>query len=577
MRTPGVLLSVACLGLLCLGAVTAGRTATASLPTTFRFTDATRASGLGSFVHTSGAADRKDYIFEAKGGGVAALDIDGDGWMDVVFAQGSTLERTRRGERPRAAVYRNRRDGTFEDVTARAGLAHRGWGMGVAVADYDNDGLADVYLTDLGPDVLYRNNGDGTFSDVTQRAGIDVPGWSASAAFFDADRDGWLDLYVARYLEAGPDQLPQERGGGTCHYLGVPVLCGPRGIPGAADAFYRSRGDSTFEERSEASGLVDRDRWFGLGVVAGDLDGDGDADVYVGNDATPNLLFVNRGDGRFDERGLASGLALSGDGNEQASMGVDAADYDNDGRLDVYATHFASDYSTLYRNLGDMQFEDVTARARVREPEWPLVSWGTRFVDLDHDGWKDVVHVNGHVYPHLRDAAGAERYEQPALTVYLNNVDGTFRQALAEPGSDAAKPVVGRGAAFADFDNDGDVDVLVACLDSPPLLLRNDQASGVARHWLMLRTRGGRSNRDGIGARISARTGALEQTWEIKRTVGIYSASDPRAHFGLGSATKVDLLRVAWPSGKVDEFHDVAADAHYLVDEERGLSLEALR
>ncbi len=384
--------------------------------------------------------------------------------------------------------------------------------MGVAAADFDNDGFTDLYLTNLGPDVLYRNDGDGTFTDVTARAGVSVPGWSASAAFFDADRDGLLDLYVTGYLAVGPDALPEERGGGSCHYLGVKVLCGPRGLPGAPDAFFRNRGNGRFEEQSEASGAIDRERYFGLGVVAGDLDGDGDADVYVGNDATPNLLFVNKGDGRFDERGFASGLAVSGDGNEQASMGVDVADYDNDGRLDVYSTHFANDYSTLYRNLGGMEFEDVTARARIRDTSW--VSWGTRFVDLDHDGWKDIVKVNGHVYPHLRAATGGESYEEPALTVYLNNRDGTFRQALAEPGADAAKPVVGRGAAFADFDNDGDVDVLVACLDSPPLLLRNDQAGG--RHWLMLRTLGRRSNRDGIGARVSVRTGALEQVWEIE-------------------------------------------------------------
>jgi hypothetical protein len=553
---------------LCLLSVSAAPTDASA----FHFADVTSAAGL-DFVHTSGAPDRKDYIFEAKGGGVAALDIDNDGWTDVVFAQGSSLERVKKGESPAPAVYRNRGDGTFENVTARAGLTRRGWGMGIAAADFDNDGFTDLYLTNLGPDVLYRNDGDGTFTDVTARAGVDVPGWSASAAFFDADNDGLLDFYVTRYLDAGPDKLPEERGGGTCQYLGVPVLCGPRGIPGAPDAFYRNRGDGRFEERSEASGAIDRERYFGLGVVAADLDGDRDADLYVGNDATPNLLFVNRGDGRFDERGFASGLAVSGDGNEQASMGVDAADYDNDGRLDLYATHFANDYSTLYRNLGGMEFEDVTARARIRDTAW--VSWGTRFVDLDHDGWKDLVKVNGHVYPHLRGATSGESYEQPALTLYLNNHDGTFRQALAEAGAAAAKPVVGRGAAFADFDNDGDVDVLVTCLDSRPLLLRNDQAGG--RHWLVLRTLGRRSNRDGIGARVSVRTGPLEQVWEVKRSVGVFSASDPRAHFGLGAAAKVDLLRIAWPSGKLDEFRDVAADAHYLVEEQKGLSREPIR
>ena len=353
----------------------------------------------------------------------------------------------------------------------------------MSAADYDNDGWVDLYLTNLGPDVLYRNNGDGTFTDVTEKAGIRAPGWSSSAAFGDFDGDGFLDLYVAAYLDVGPDKLPEGRAGGTCSYLGVPVLCGPRGLPGAQDLYFHNNGNGTFTEQSEASGAFDKERYFGLGVVAADVDGDRDLDIYVGNDATPNYLFVNRGDGHFDERGFPSGVAVSGDGNEQASMGVDAADYDNDGRLDLYATHFASDYSTLYRNLGGLLFEDVTARARIREPEWPLVKWGTRLVDLDHDGWKDIVHANGHVYPHLRAAGPGtprpgqkETYEQPALTIYLNNRDGTFRDVSSEAGPDATKRVLGRGTAFADLDNDGDLDVVVACLDSKPLVLRNDGA-----------------------------------------------------------------------------------------------------
>jgi hypothetical protein len=303
--------------------------------------------------------------------------------------------------------------------------------------------------------------------------------------------------------------------------------------------------------------------------VATDVDGDGDLDIYVANDATPNYLFVNRGDGHFDERGVTSAVAFSGDGNEQASMGVDAADYDNDGRIDLYSAHFANDYSTLYHNLGGLLFEDVTARALIREPGWPFVKWGTGFLDLDHDGWKDIVHANGHVYPHLRAATGRETYEQPALSVYLNNRDGTFRDASSEAGPAAAKRVLGRGTAFADLDNDGDLDVVVACLDGRPLLLRNDAAAG---HWLMLRTVGRRSNRDGIGARITVRAGSLSQVREVRRTLSIYSASDPRAHFGLGDAAKADLVRVVWPSGKVDEFRDVPANRHYAVDEAEGLS-----
>jgi hypothetical protein len=542
-------------------------------PVRVHFTDVTASSGI-TFVNATGDPDRKDYIFEVKGGGVGALDYDNDGWVDLVFTHGSSLERWRRGDNPGPALYRNNGDGTFTDVTRRAGLARGGWGVGVTAADYDNDGWVDLYCTNLGPDVLYRNNGDGTFTDVTEKAGIRAPGWSSSAAFGDFDRDGFLDLYVASYLDVGPDKLPEGRGGGTCAYLGVPVLCGPRGLPGARDLYFHNNGDGTFTEQSEASGAFDKERYFGLGVVAADVDADGDLDIYVGNDATPNYLFVNRGDGHFDERGFPSGVAVSGDGNEQASMGVDAADFDNDGRLDLYSTHFASDYSTLYHNLGGLLFEDVTVRARIREPEWPLVKWGTRLLDVDLDGWKDILHVNGHVYPHLRQAAGKETYEQPALTTYLNNRDGTFRDASSEAGPDAAKRIVGRGAAFADLDNDGDLDVAVACLDGPPLVLRNDSASG---RWLMLRTVGRKSNRDGIGARITVRAGALSQVWETKRTVGIYSCSDPRAHFGLGEATKADLVRVGWPSGKVDEFRDVAAGRHYLVDEAEGLSVEPLR
>lgn len=536
-------------------------------------TDITAASGITAENHT-GRPDRKDYIFEVKGGGVGAFDYDGDGWVDLVFSRGSSMERWRKRDNPGPVLYRNRRDGTFEDVTRKAGLTRGGWGVGVAIADYDNDGWADVYLTNLGADVLYRNNGNGTFTDVTDKAGIRAQGWSSSAAFGDFDGDGHLDLYVAAYLDVGPDALPVERAGGTCTYVGAPVLCGPRGLPGARDLYFHNNGDGTFTEQSEASGASDEKRYFGLGVVTADVDGDRDLDLYVGNDATPNYLFVNRGNGRFDERGFESGTAVSGDGNEQASMGVDAADYDNDGRLDLYATHFANDYSTLYRNLGDLLFEDLTARAQLRSPAWAFVKWGTAFLDLDQDGWKDLVHANGHVYPHLRTAPGRETYAQPALSVYVNGRDGTFRDASGEAGPAAVTPVIGRGLAFADLDNDGDLDLVVACLDARPLVLQNDSAPA---RWLMLRAVGRKANRDAIGTRITVRTGERTQVWEVKRTVGIYSASDPRAHFGLGVAATADLVRVEWPGGKVDEFRDVPAGRHYLVDEKKGLSPEPLR
>jgi hypothetical protein len=563
------------LGLAALLGVTvarpSGETAPVDVP---RFVDVTAASGI-KFVNICGDADHKDYIFEAKGGGVGVLDFDNDGWMDIVFAQGSTMARHRAGDDPTPVLYHNRGDGTFEDVTQKAGLTHRGWGMGVAAADYDNDGWTDLYFTNLGGDVLYHNNGDGTFTEVTAKAGIHTTGWSTSAAFGDFDRDGYLDFYVAGYLDVGPDKLPPTIGGGACTYLGRPVLCGPRGLPGAPDYFFHNNGDGTFTERSEQTGAVDRGRYYGLGVVAADVNNDGHLDIYVANDSTPNLLFINRGDGTFEERGTVSGLAFSGDGNEQAGMGVDIADYDNDGWLDAYVTHFAHDYSTLYRNVGKGFFEDVTRAAHVQDREPSMVSWGTRFVDVNNDGWKDIVHTSGHVYPFLRTPIGDETYAEPAVTLYLNNGDRTFTYASPSAGPDAMKPIVGRGMAFADFDNDGDMDFVIACLNAPAVLFRNDQTSH--NHWLMFRTVGHKSNRDGIGAHITVKTGVLSQVWEIKRTVGIYGCSDPRAHFGLGSAAKADLVRVQWPSGVTQEFREVEADQHYLLDESSGLAPESIR
>jgi hypothetical protein len=531
------------------------------------FVDVSAASGI-RFHHISGPEDHKDYIFETKGGGIGAFDYDGDGWMDLYIVQGSTLERVRAGTSPHGVLLRNRGDWTFEDVTEKAGLTRGAWGMGVSAADFDNDGDVDIYLTNLGPNILYRNNGDGTFTDVTAATGVGDPRWSTSAPFADYDGDGRLDLFVANYLDVGPDKLLGPRP--DCQYRGIPCMCGPRGLPGAGDSLYHQNEDGTFTEVGKKAGVDDPEKYFGLGAVWGDLDDDGDLDLYVANDATPNALYVNQGGGAFVERGFVSGLAVSGDGSEQASMGVDLADYDNDGRLDAYCAHFAADSSTLYRNLGNLLFEDVTAKAHIQTPEYPFVSWGTRFVDLNLDGWKDIFHANGHVYPFMQEhPTGRETFRQPH-TLYLNLGDGTFLDAstLAGPGLQA--PAVGRGVAFADFDNDGDVDFAIANLNGSPQLFRNDQTSH--HHWVTFRTVGRRSNRDGIGARLTVSTGSLRQVWEVKRTVGIYSCSDPRAFFGLGESTRVDLLRVRWPSGTVQEFRNVPGDRHYVLDESEGLA-----
>ncbi len=531
-----------------------------------QFVDVSATSGI-TFQHICGSASEKNYIFEAKGGGLAAFDYNNDGLMDLLLVEGSTLERVRAGDSPHSVLYENQGNWKFVDVTEKAGMTAKAWGMGVCIADYDNDGFADIYLTNLGPNVLYHNNGNGTFTDVTAKAGVGDPRWSTSAAFGDYDKDSDLDLYVANYLDVGPSKLP-ARVAGVCDYQGEPVMCGPRGLPGAGDSFYRNNGDGTFTEISQESHAVDKDNYFGLGVVWADVDNDSDLDIYVANDATPNLLFVNNGNGTFEEQGFLSGLAVSGDGREQASMGVDVADYDNDGLLDAYCTHFAADYSTLYHNDGNLVFTDVTAAAQIQTPEWPLVSWGTRFVDLNHDGWKDIFHANGHVYPYLIKSKTREVYYQPK-TLYLNRGDGTFLDASKLAGPGLEKPTVSRGVAFADFDNDGDIDFAVATLNGSPQLFRNDVPPG--NYWVMFRTIGVKSNRDGIGARITVTTGKMKQIWEIKRTVGIYSSSDPRAHFGLGPAATIDLVSVRWPSGKVQEFKDVAADAHYVLHEEDGL------
>jgi len=538
-----------------------------------QFTDITTSSGI-SFHHMSGEASEKRYIFEAKGGGAGAFDFDNDGWMDILLVQGSTLERFRSGDNAGPSLFRNKGDGTFEDVTQKARFKRQaGWGMGVTFGDYDNDGFTDIYLTCLGPNILYRNNGDGTFTDVTERAGVGDHRWSTSAAFGDYDQDGFLDLYVCNYLEMDLNHLPAPGSGQFCSYLGVPVFCGPRGIPGAADVLYRNNGNGTFTDVSEKTGVLDRKRLPGLGVVWTDVDNDGDLDLYVANDAEPNYLFLNRGNGTFEESALIAGLALSGDARAQASMGVDVADYDNDGRMDVFSTHFASDYSTLYHNEGHLVWEDATLKAQLRKSYGLLVGWGTRFADFNNDGWKDLYHSNGDVYPFLEGGRFEERYDQPG-TLFLNQKNGTFLDVSSKAGAGMQARKSGRGVAFADFDNDGDIDLIVANMNDSPLFLRNDRSD--SNHWIMLKTVGRKSNRDGIGARITVVTGKLQQIWEIKRTVGIYSASDPRAHFGLGLYGKVDLLKVRWPSGKVQEFRNVAADAHYVVDEEEGLRRERL-
>jgi len=520
------------------------------------FVDITREAGI-RFEHVSGSPE-KNYIFEAKGGGVCLLDYDQDGLLDIFFVNGSTLDDVQEGVNHPHVFYRANDDGTYSDVTEGVGLVGAGWGMGCTVGDYDNDGLPDIYVLGVNRNTLYRNTPEGLFADVTKEAGLEGGRWSTSAAFLDHDLDGDLDLYVANNIEVDIYRSPLSFQGPNCNYRGTRVMCGPRGLPGARDAFYRNDGDGTFTDVTQAAGLLEPEPYYGLGVAVGDFDNDGWPDIYVANDSTPSYLYRNQKDGTFEDVALLSGVAVSDDGMEQAGMGVDFGDYDNDGWLDIVKSNFAFEYSNLYRNDEGESFTDQSTRAAgTGPPSRPLVSWGTKFLDYDNDGWKDIVVANGHVYPHLIPTpVEGERYHQPRLLL-RNLGDGHFADVTAESGPGMSETLSSRGLATGDLDNDGDVDVIIVNIDGVPSVLRND--GGNARSWLTVALRGTTSNRMGQGARITARTEALEQICDATTAGSVFSASDPRVHFGLADATRVDL-EIRWPSGTVQTLKNVAAN-----------------
>jgi hypothetical protein len=533
-----------------------------------RFTEQATAAGL-SFRTTYGEPGQSRYILETTGTGAAFLDFDNDGDLDAFLANGSTLAESGDGPRARCALFRNVGGGRFEDVTEKAGLGRAGWGQGAAAADYDNDGFVDLYLTFWGGNVLFHNEGNGTFRDDTARAGVAVGGWSTSAAFADYDRDGDLDLYVARYVAFDPKTAPLPGSGPNCRYRGLAVMCGPRGLAGEQDVLFRNEGHGAFTDVTAAAGALDAARLRGLGVAWGDYDDDGWPDLFVANDAHPNLLFHNEGDGRFRERALDAGVAYDEDGRERAGMGTDFGDYDNDGRLDLVITNFQGEPNSLYLNQGDGTFLETTWASGIGEPTVRSLGWATAFVDLDRDGWLDLFFVNGHVYPEIEGRGLDERYAQRSA-VFLNRGDRTFAEATGAAGAAMAVPRAGRGAAFGDYDNDGDVDVLVANVNGAPSLLRNEAAG--PRHWLSVRLVGRRSNRDALGARITAQLAdGSVRVREVHGGGSYLSQNDPRAHFGLGAAARVRRLSIRWPSGARQDFDDVAADRFLVVDEQAGL------
>ena len=535
-----------------------------ALPT---FTDVAASAGI-RFQHLSGSPE-KNYIFEAKGGGVCLLDTDGDGILDIYFVNGNTLEDVQRGVVHPSALYRAKGDGSYTDVTASAGVAGRGWGMGCTVGDIDNDGLPDLYVLGLNGNVLYRNRGDGTFADATEAAGLGGGRWSTSAAFVDYDRDGDLDLYVANNIQVDTRKSPLSFPGPDCNYRGTRVMCGPRGLTGALDAFYRNNGDGTFTDVTAAAGVLEEHPRYGLGVAAGDFDNDGWPDIYVANDSTPSYLYRNRRNGTFEDVALLAGVAVSDDGMEQAGMGTDFGDYDNDGWLDLTKSNFSFESSNLYHNEHGSHFSDQAKATGVFAVDtYSLVSWGTKFLDYDNDGWKDVVVANGQVYPYLRHSPkGGETYDQRRL-LFRNLGNGKFADVSNDSGPGIREERSSRGLATGDLDNDGDIDIVVVNMDGVPSILRND--GGNARNWLTLRLRGTTSNRFGLGSRVEVRSEGLTQVGEATTSGSIFSASDSRLHFGLAGATRADV-EIRWPSGKVQTLRQVPVNQVLEVDEDRGI------
>jgi hypothetical protein len=527
--------------------------------------DVTEKAGI-HFKHVYSPA--KKYIPESMSGGVLLLDYDRDGWLDIYFTNAPTLEMALKHEPARGALYHNNHDGTFTDVTDKAGVASPCFANGGAVGDYDNNGWPDMYITCLGRNVLYKNNGDGTFTDVTAKAGVGDERNSTGAAFGDYDNDGFVDLMVTNYVDFRLDNLPGFGKLPICIYRGLDVQCGPRGLRGAGDTLYHNNGDGTFTDVSKAAGVNDPDGYFGLGVTWVDFNNTGKLDLFVANDATPNYLYKNEGNGKFTEIGLESGTAVSQDGTEQACMGVAIGDYLHNGLPSIHITNFENEYDTLYRNNGNWQFDDVSYKSGVGLPSMPLVKWGDAFFDADNDGWLDLIAVTGHVYPQVASLPSGAAYKEPGL-LHLNQRDGTFCDASKQAGPALMQPRVSRGLAVGDLFNDGQLDVVVEDIDGAPMVLRNRGIPG--NHWVSFRLEGTKSNRLAIGARLKIVVGRMTQTEQVRSGGSYLSQSDFRVHFGLGTATKIDSVEIHWPSGVTDTLNNLQADQFYSVLEGKGL------
>jgi len=527
--------------------------------------DVTEKAGI-HFSHDS--SDVARYIVESMSGGVLLLDYDRDGWLDIYFTNSPTVEDALQGKKARGALYHNNHDGTFTDVTDKAGVGTPCMAQGGSVADYNNDGWPDIYVTCFGGNVLYRNNGDGTFTDVTKQAGVADGRWSMGSAWADYDNDGFADLMVTNYADIDIHHPPVFGSGTTCRYMGVDVQCGPRGLKGSGDSLFHNNGDGTFTDVSKKAGVDDPGGYYGLSAIWADFNNTGRPDIYVANDSMAAFLYKNEGTGKFSDIGLESGAALGEDGHEQAEMGIAVGDYNHSGRQSLAVTDFALDNSPLYRNDGNWNFEDVSYPSGTGLASVPLVKWGISFVDLDNDGWLDLVTVTGHVYPQADGFASGAKYREPKLVQY-NQGNGTFCDASDQSGPAILEPRVSRGLAVGDLFNDGNMDLVIEDLVGSPMILRNHGLPG--RHWVSFELAGTKSNRMAIGARLKLVAGGITQTAEIHSGGSYISMSDTRVHFGLANATKIDSLEIRWPSGLVDTLKNLEADKFYSVLEGQGV------
>ncbi len=529
------------------------------------FTDVAHEAGLRAPV-IYGGIDAKKYILEANGCGCAFIDYDNDGWMDIFLLSGTRLE----GDPPEATnrLYKNNRDGTFTDVTEQSGLKAVGWANGVCVGDYNNDGHDDIFCTYYGQNRLYKNNGNGTFTDVTKDAGLFQPGlarWGAGCAFLDYNRDGHLDLFVSNYIRFSIEHIPAPGENSTCNWKGIPVNCGPRGLPTGRHLLYRNNGDGTFTDVTKQAGIAGATESYGMTVVAADFDEDGWTDIFVACDSTPSLLFMNNHDGTFREEGVTRGVALSEDGMEQAGMGVGIGDYNLDGHLDLFKTHFIGDTCGLYRNDGKGNFDEMTRASKIGV-ETHYTDWGAGMVDLDNDGNPDLLFVTGGVYPEVERKLPQYPYKTPRV-LFRNLGNGAFEE-IETAGEGITTPHSSRGCAFGDFDNDGDIDVLIVNMNEPPSLLRNDLKPG--QNWLKVKLEGVKSNRSAIGARVLVHYGTKVQVQPVLSQSSYYSCNDPRLHFGLGASVDA-IVDVFWPSGVKEQYSKIAANQLVTIREGVGI------